>query len=149
AGDVRTTYWLIGGGLLLLWISLFRVVAGASRKLRRQAEENARLALHDQLTSLPNRTLFHDRVEHALRASRRTGDVVALLLMDLDRFKEVNDTLGHHCGDLMLKELAKRLSGLMRAGDTVARLGGDEFAVLVPDVPHPDVVLALAERITR
>ena len=149
ASDVRATYWLIGGGLLLLWISLFRVVAGASRKLRRQAEENARLALHDQLTALPNRMLFRDRVDHALRASRRTGDVVALLLMDLDRFKEVNDTLGHHCGDLMLKELAKRLSGLMRAGDTVARLGGDEFAVLVPDVPHPDVVLALAERITR
>jgi len=148
AGDVRTTYWLIGGGLLLLWISLFRVVAGASRKLRRQAEENARLALHDQLTELPNRTLFHDRVEHALRASARTGNVVALLLMDLDRFKEVNDTLGHHCGDLMLKELASRLQELTRPGDTVARLGGDEFALLVPDVPHPDMIMALAERIT-
>jgi len=148
ASDVRTTYWLIGGGLLLLWISLFRVVAGASRKLRRQAEENARLALHDQLTSLPNRTLFHDRVEHALRASARTGHVVALLLMDLDRFKEVNDTLGHHCGDLMLKELASRLKELTRPGDTVARLGGDEFALLVPDVPHPDMIMTLAERIT-
>jgi diguanylate cyclase (GGDEF)-like protein len=148
ASDVRTTYWLIGGGLLLLWISLFRVVAGASRKLRRQAEENARLALHDQLTGLPNRTLFHDRVDHALRASARTGDLVALLLMDLDRFKEVNDTLGHHCGDLMLKELGRRLTALTRPGDTVARLGGDEFALLVPNAPSPEAIASLAERIT-
>jgi diguanylate cyclase (GGDEF)-like protein len=149
ASDVQTAYWLIGGGLLLLWISLYRVVAGASRKLRRQAAENARLALHDQLTSLPNRTLFRDRVEQALRANDRDGGMVALLLMDLDRFKEVNDTLGHHCGDLMLKELAARLGRLTRSGDTVARLGGDEFALLVPAVPSPEVVTGLAERITR
>jgi diguanylate cyclase (GGDEF)-like protein len=149
ASDVQTAYWLIGGGLVMLWASLFRVVAGASRKLRRQAEENARLALHDQLTQLPNRALFHDRVEHALHSSARSGSVVALLLMDLDRFKEVNDTLGHHCGDLMLKELAARLTRLTRPGDTVARLGGDEFALLVPDVPHPDMITGLAERITH
>ena len=147
ASDVRTTYAFIGGGLLLLWISIFRLVAGASRKLRRQAEENERLALHDHLTGLPNRALFLDRLDHALRASTRTGSGVAVLLMDLDRFKEVNDTLGHHSGDLMLKELAHRLSGVVRPTDTIARLGGDEFALLLPNVTQPDAGVALAERI--
>jgi diguanylate cyclase (GGDEF)-like protein len=149
AHDVQTTYAFIGGGLLVLWISIFRLVAGASRKLRRQAEENERLALHDHLTGLPNRSLFLDRVDHALRGSARTGDGVAVLLMDLDRFKEVNDTLGHHCGDLMLKELARRLSAVVRPTDTVARLGGDEFALLVPHLTQPDSGIALAERIGR
>jgi diguanylate cyclase (GGDEF)-like protein len=147
ASDVRTTYAFIGGGLLLLWMSIFRLVAGASRKLRRQADENERLALHDHLTGLPNRSLFLDRLDHALRASTRTGSGVAVLLMDLDRFKEVNDTLGHHCGDLMLKELARRLSAVVRPSDTVARLGGDEFALLLPNVTNPDAGIALAERI--
>jgi diguanylate cyclase (GGDEF)-like protein len=149
AHDVRTTYAFIGGGLLLLWMSIFRLVAGASRRLRRQAEENERLALHDHLTGLPNRTLFLDRVDHALRGSGRNGGGVAVLLMDLDRFKEVNDTLGHHCGDLMLKELARRLSAVVRPSDTVARLGGDEFALLVPNLAEPDAGIALAERISR
>jgi diguanylate cyclase (GGDEF)-like protein len=147
AADVRTTYGFIGGGLLLLWGSIFRLVAGASRKLRRQADENERLALHDHLTGLPNRSLFLDRLDHALRACGRTGTGVAVLLMDLDRFKEVNDTLGHHCGDLMLKELARRLSAVVRPADTVARLGGDEFALLLPSVTSPDAGIALAERI--
>jgi len=147
ASDVRTTYAFIGGGLLLLWMSIFRLVAGASRKLRRQADENERLALHDHLTGLPNRSLFLDRLDHALRACGRTGSGVAVLLMDLDRFKEVNDTLGHHCGDLMLKELARRLSMVVRPADTVARLGGDEFALLLPSVTQPDAGVALAERI--
>jgi diguanylate cyclase (GGDEF)-like protein len=147
ASDVRTIYAFIGGGLLLLWMSIFRLVAGASRKLRRQADENERLALHDHLTGLPNRSLFLDRLDHALRASTRTGSGVAVLLMDLDRFKEVNDTLGHHCGDLMLKELASRLSAVIRPSDTVARLGGDEFALLLPNVTNPDAGIALAERI--
>jgi diguanylate cyclase (GGDEF)-like protein len=149
AHDVRTTYAFIGGGLLLLWISIFRLVAGASRKLRRQAEENERLALHDHLTGLPNRSLFLDRVEHAISSTSRTGSGVAVLLMDLDRFKEVNDTLGHHCGDLMLKELARRLSAVVRPTDTVARLGGDEFALLVPNLTQPDAGVLLAERISR
>jgi diguanylate cyclase (GGDEF)-like protein len=147
ASDVRATYAFIVGGLALLWASIFRLVAGASRKLRRQADENERLALHDHLTGLPNRSLFLDRLDHALRASGRTGSGVAVLLMDLDRFKEVNDTLGHHCGDLMLKELARRLSEVVRLTDTVARLGGDEFALLLPNVTQPEAGVALAERI--
>jgi diguanylate cyclase (GGDEF)-like protein len=147
ASDVRATYAFIVGGLALLWASIFRLVAGASRKLRRQADENERLALHDHLTGLPNRSLFLDRLDHALRACGRTGSGVAVLLMDLDRFKEVNDTLGHHCGDLMLKELARRLSEVVRPTDTVARLGGDEFALLLPNVTQPEAGVALAERI--
>jgi len=91
-----------------------------------------RQALHDPLTDLPNRTLLFDRLRQAVLAAGRDGATLALLLLDLDRFKEINDTLGHHVGDLALQEVAERLSGALRASDTVARLGGDEFAVILP-----------------
>lgn len=90
------------------------------------------LALHDGLTSLPNRSLLADRVQQALASCRRDRRPLALLLMDLDRFKEVNDTFGHHQGDLLLQEIGRRLRAGLREADTVARLGGDEFAVLLP-----------------
>ncbi|MDH5378283.1 MAG: EAL domain-containing protein, partial [Gammaproteobacteria bacterium] len=90
-------------------------------------------ALHDALTDLPNRTLLLDRLQQALRSSQRSKNPVCLILMDLDRFKEVNDTLGHHVGDKLLQQIAKRLRMLLRQSDTVARLGGDEFSVLLPD----------------
>ncbi len=90
-------------------------------------------ALHDPLTGLPNRTLLLERVEQALRRSRRTSESVAFLLMDLDHFKEVNDTHGHQVGDQLLQEIAHRLHRLMRTSDTAARLSGDEFAILLPD----------------
>jgi diguanylate cyclase (GGDEF)-like protein len=90
-------------------------------------------AMHDQLTGLPNRACFYDRTEQALRQARRAGTSTAVLLFDLDRFKEINDTLGHRYGDRVLCEIGPRISDVLREGDTLARLGGDEFCVLLPD----------------
>ncbi len=89
-------------------------------------------ALHDALTGLPNRALLADRLQHAILSAQRNQTSLALLLTDLDHFKEINDTLGHHHGDLILKQVARRMRDLVRSSDTVARLGGDEFAILLP-----------------
>jgi diguanylate cyclase (GGDEF)-like protein len=119
---------------LLAWLLLFRTVHRASATLQKQAEENEHLALHDALTGMPNRRLLQDRLDRAIAASTRSGKRLALMILDVDRFKEVNDTLGHDRGDALLKEVAARLSEVVRDADTVARLGGDEFAVLAPEV---------------
>jgi diguanylate cyclase (GGDEF)-like protein len=134
--DVLLVYLLLGGGLAVLFAALFRIVAAASRQLRKQA-------LHDALTDLPNRTLLHRRAERALRGD----ELGAILLIDLDRFKEVNDTLGHDYGDALLIEVAERLQGALRRGDTLARLGGDEFAVLLDRLPDRAAVVELAGRL--
>jgi diguanylate cyclase len=101
--------------------------------LEDQIEHNRFLALHDDLTRLPNRRLFQDRLASALERARRNGARVALLLIDLDRFKDVNDTVGHHVGDLLLKRVSDIFLGRMRRSDTVARTGGDEFSVILED----------------
>jgi diguanylate cyclase (GGDEF)-like protein/PAS domain S-box-containing protein len=102
---------------------------------QRQTEERLRwVAHHDSLTGVPNRVLFHERLEHALRQSKQTGRKVGLLLFDLDHLKEVNDTLGHDAGDALLQMTAKRLGTTARNIDTVARNGGDEFALILPDI---------------
>ena len=103
------------------------------RRDRRHAELRLQhLAYHDPLTDLPNRMLLHDRLDQAARAAIRDSTPLALLLMDLDGFKEINDTLGHHAGDLVLQHVAARVRAALRDVDTVARLGGDEFAILLP-----------------
>jgi len=119
----------------------------AQRRLQWQSEHNAHQATHDALTGLPNRTLLNDRAGHALALAERQGGQVAMLLMDLDRFKEINDTLGHHAGDQLLVLVAERLKGTVRASDTVARLGGDEFAVLVEGATQ-DSAVETADRLT-
>jgi len=108
----------------------------------RKAMEDALIhqTLHDALTGLPNRVLFKDRVDQAVHLARRQARSFALLLLDLDRFKDLNDTCGHHYGDLLLQQLGNRLSGLLRPSDTVARLGGDEFAVVLPGADEPGAV---------
>lgn len=101
--------------------------------LEDQIAHNKYLALHDELTGLPNRRLFQDRLSRALERARRTGSCTALLLVDLDHFKQVNDTLGHHVGDQLLKRVGKVFSDRVRRSDTVARTGGDEFSVILDD----------------
>ena len=105
------------------------------------------LALHDSLTGLPNRLLLNDRLENALRLARRSSQPLDLAVLDLDRFKEVNDTLGHQVGDSLLILVAERLNECVREGDTIARLGGDEFAVLLPKTTGHASAEDVAERI--
>jgi diguanylate cyclase (GGDEF)-like protein len=112
----------------------------------RLTEDMTHLARHDLLTNLPNRGLLLDRVEHALQMSRRRSTRIALLFVDLDGFKPVNDRFGHAAGDAVLIDVAQRLSSCVRQSDTVARLGGDEFALLLEDV-HPPEVSSACERI--
>lgn len=115
---------------------------------RRKAEERVHhLAHYDELTGLPNRSMFTQRLAHALVQARRNEQPLAVLFIDLDRFKNINDTLGHEAGDGVLREVAQRLQGCLREGDTVGRLGGDEFVVLIEELPEPVHVAAVAQKI--
>src|SRR5512144_1689590 len=145
--DTRQIMWWMLAGLTVLYLGLFRVVARASAQLRVQSRTNERLALHDALTGLPNRVLLKDRTTQALAAATRSGARVGLLLLDLDRFKEINDTLGHHCGDDLLVQVGPRLRGVLREADTIARLGGDEFVVLLPDLATEADAFAVADKL--
>jgi diguanylate cyclase (GGDEF)-like protein len=121
----------------------------AVQRAGRQALIAERLALHDALTGLPNRVLFRTRTQHAIHVAGRAGTGVAVMLLDLDRFKEINDTLGHHYGDEVLRQVGERLSGLLGEEDTVARLGGDEFAILLRSVETPAAGVAVAAAVRR
>src|SRR5262249_49357149 len=113
---------------------------------RKQAEEELRrLAHHDSLTELPNRGLFHERLAHALAQARRSSKLLAVMFLDVDRFKLVNDTFGHAIGDLLLRQVAHRLTGCVRASDTVSRISGDEFGILIADMERPSDAQQVAQ----
>jgi diguanylate cyclase (GGDEF)-like protein len=134
-------------GLLLL--GLFAVLlARINRQLARQAHDSAHVALHDALTGLPNRVLFSDRLGHAIAAARRSPVPFSVMVIDLDRFKEINDTLGHSIGDQLLRAIGPRLAPLLRPGDTIARLGGDEFTLLLPST-GAEPARQIADRVLR
>jgi diguanylate cyclase (GGDEF)-like protein len=129
-----------------------RLYKATQRELseRKRAEETIRqLAFHDTLTGLPNRALFNDRLGVALAHARRHKLRVAVMLLDLDRFKEVNDTLGHSVGDQLLRAVGDRLFSLLRESDTVSRMGGDEFLLLLPEMADPGHASSAAERILQ
>ena len=128
-------------GLAMLYLALFAITWSVSRGLRREVALNAFLAEHDALTELPNRTLFHRRAEAAVGLGMRRAEPVAIAIIDLDRFKDINDTLGHHNGDRLLTELARRVAANTRPHDTVARLGGDEFGLILRDAAGAEQAL--------
>ena len=140
------TLIVFGAGLGLLALCCL-VIAGARRRLERQAALTRHQAQHDALTGLPNRSLLRDRGERAIASARREGGSVGLILVDLDRFKDINDTLGHHQGDALLRGVATRLASVLRDADSVARLGGDEFAVLLPLLREPGTATVVAEKL--
>ncbi|MEU4244095.1 EAL domain-containing protein [Actinoplanes sp. NPDC026619] len=152
AVDERNNKTLVAAGAIvavdmMLLILCASLMIGHQRRIERQAQESRYRAGHDGLTGLANRSLLAEHVDRTLAQAARGGDPVGLLLLDLNKFKEVNDTLGHHAGDLLLTEVAARLADAVRESDTVARLGGDEFAVLLPRVGSADDCLDLARRV--
>jgi diguanylate cyclase (GGDEF)-like protein/PAS domain S-box-containing protein len=120
----------------------------AEEELRRHADASQYLALHDALTGLPNRRLFDDRIDQAVRTAERDGDRLAVMIMDLDRFKEVNDTRGHDSGDEVLRKVGSRMDDCLRASDTIARLGGDEFGFLLVTQTARRELTPLLEKLT-
>jgi diguanylate cyclase (GGDEF)-like protein len=139
----RNWMYLLSGIALLLGLL---VAVFVLRYTSRISHERERLATHDTLTGLPNRMLFMDRLEQALMRARRRRTRVGVIFVDLDRFKRVNDTLGHASGDLLISEVARRLRAAARAEDTVARLGGDEFVVVIGDAVELNHILQVVEK---
>jgi diguanylate cyclase (GGDEF)-like protein len=119
----------------------------ATNELAQKQAENEYQALHDSLTGMPNRMHFHKRLLEEIDHAKEHGTKMAVILMDLDHFKEINDTLGHHFGDMLLQEVGPRLAACLRDDDLMARLGGDEFGILLPDLPSEDVAIRIADRL--
>jgi diguanylate cyclase (GGDEF)-like protein len=133
-------------GVLALYNDISERVQ-AEKALRESKDKLRFLASHDPLTHLPNRFLFDERLAHALSWAKRASQQVAILFMDLDGFKSVNDTFGHSKGDQLLQEAAERLQDCMRESDTVARSGGDEFTIILENVAQAEDVVLVAKKI--
>jgi diguanylate cyclase (GGDEF)-like protein len=151
-GDAsRTTYQLLRRMLLAATpvLLLFGTVLSVRilRHRKRLQDQIRQMAFFDSLTTLPNRTLLYQRLEHAITRRRDDGHQLAVLFMDLDRFKIINDSLGHAAGDVLLRQVGERLRKQVREGDTVSRMGGDEFVVLVENFEHISAVSSLAEKL--
>ncbi|HWS32024.1 MAG TPA: EAL domain-containing protein [Actinoplanes sp.] len=138
---------IVCGADFLLLVLCAGVLLTHQRRIEGQAVESRYKALHDELTGLANRALLTGAIEKTLTNAAEHDEAVGLLLLDLNKFKEVNDTLGHHAGDLLLQEVAARLTSAVRGSDTVARLGGDEFAVLMPLIQSPEHCSEIARRL--
>jgi diguanylate cyclase (GGDEF)-like protein len=143
---------IIPGGITALLI--IAIVVLWNWKLKKEIKKRhkiekdlSHLATHDQLTGLPNRTLFMDRLNQALASAKRSGYMLALMFIDFDDFKSINDIMGHHAGDEVLKTISRRLAELLRESDTVGRIGGDEFVVTLPLVNKPDAALKVAKKL--
>src|SRR5581483_9210894 len=130
-------------------LSGFLAIAYDITERKRRDEYTRHIAHHDAVTGLPNRVLLQDRLQLAMKRSRRDGSLVGVLMIDLDHFKRINDSLGHHIGDLMLSRISERLGGCVRASDTVARMGGDEFVVMLPDMADADAIKRIAATIVE
>ena len=128
-------------------LKIFAARAGAELERKRTESVMRDMAYHDALTGLPNRILLHDRLGMALLQAQRNNTFVGLLYIDFDRFKQINDTLGHDVGDKLLQEVGKRLTACLRQQDTVARLGGDEFILLLPEISNHDDAAILAQKL--
>jgi diguanylate cyclase (GGDEF)-like protein len=155
--ELDTLHWIFSGllmvlimfgvGLVVLLVRNAGAIRRAHDELRGLTDELGHAAHHDALTGLPNRVLFHKEATRAVNSHKARGESFAVLFLDLDRFKEVNDTMGHPVGDALLREVAQRLRGCMRPTDIVARLGGDEFAVVLNPISRPEQAAGLAERL--
>lgn len=122
---------------------------GVIARLIRAERAIRQIAYYDPLTGVPNRQLFHDRLQVAIAHAKRQGRRLAVLFMDLDGFKQINDTYGHEMGDRLLQTVAKRLTGLLRESDTIARIGGDEFVILLPSIQQREEAEWVAQKITH
>lgn len=137
----------LAGSMLFLRDVTARVLA--EEPLRQSHGQLVHMATHDPLTGLANRTLFHERLTEAMAEAQSTGSGIAVLMLDLDGFKKVNDTLGHSAGDEVLKLVAKRLAATARTGDTISRFAGDEFLILIVGITSLDAVRSVADRLLR
>ena len=147
AAGNRTVTAVVSIGLLLVWLLLYRTVRTFSRRLHSTALDNARLALLDSLTGLPNRRMLLERLNRSVDTAHEHGTGVGLVVLDIDRFKDINDSLGHDMGDELLAQVAHRLQNGLRDHDVVARLGGDEFAILLPSIRSVADAAGLAHRV--